>query len=445
MIGTLERIAGIPKNPFGVERERPVFLLLIFLMYIFAHQLKLNTRVDLLGQIRFEFILGLSLILISFYYLFTEKTIKSKKASYSKNTAIFYILYLGLFVIFSFDRSLSWSVYMDRVLTFSLYGLFIVVFVRSPKSLMFFIVVYLLACLRLGYEGFHGWITGSMVWQNQGIMRLHGTTSVLLHPNSFSGFAVGLLPFIYYLFKPSTKYVRIMLVGLLIFSIIIIIYTGSRTGYVATILFVMYLFRNSKNKIKYGVALFLVAIISIPFIPDQYIDRFSTIFTQEEIEGQSMDKRKEIIKDAVEIFKMHPMGVGVGAFPIARDHYFGRNQDTHNLYLEVLTNSGFVGLGIFLILVISIYRLNQHTLKSCLSLRNDGPIALKGEDLIKIEAVVKAVNGYLMVRLILGLFGMDMYEIYWWFILGISIACANYISFCYSSANFSNKNVLKLD
>lgn len=437
MIRALEGLAGVPQRPFGVERERPAFLLFVFLLYVAAHQLQLNNRIAILGMIRFEFILGLFLVAVSLYYFFVEKGNKNSVPLVSRNLALVYIAFLGLFVVFSFDRSLSWSVYKDRVVTFALYGLFVTVFVRSPKSIMLFILVYLLSCLRLGYEGFVGWLTGSMVWQNQGVMRLHGTTSVLLHPNSFSGFAVGLLPFIYYLYKPSTKYVRIMLSALLVFAVIIIVYTGSRTGYVATILFGFYLFRNSKDKLKYALIVILISALSIPFIPDQYVNRFSTIFTQEEIEGQSMNKRKEIISDAIEVFKRHPMGVGVGAFPVARDYYFGREQDTHNLYLEVLTNSGFIGLGIFIAFVVSIYRLNSHTLKLCSTL-NDANSAIREGDLRWVEAVVKSVNGFLVVRLILGLFGMDMYEIYWWFILGLSLAVASYISYCYRKVRFSN-------
>ena len=38
------------------------------------------------------------------------------------------------------------------------------------------------------------------------------------------------------------------------------------------------------------------------------------------------------------------------------------------------------------------------------------------------QAVAKAVFLFICVRLGLGLFGMDLYEIYWWFALGTTIA-----------------------
>ena len=45
-----------------------------------------------------------------------------------------------------------------------------------------------------------------MVWFNQGIPRLHGPVGQLGHPNSFSGFAVGTLPFILYLYPLLKKH-----------------------------------------------------------------------------------------------------------------------------------------------------------------------------------------------------------------------------------------------
>jgi hypothetical protein len=36
--------------------------------------------------------------------------------------------------------------------------------------------------------------------------------------------------------------------------------------------------------------------------------------------------------------------------------------------------------------------------------------------------VAYASVGFLLLRLILGLFGMDTYEIYWWFVLGLTLA-----------------------
>jgi hypothetical protein len=41
------------------------------------------------------------------------------------------------------------------------------------------------------------------------------------------------------------------------------------------------------------------------------------------------------------------------------------------------------------------------------------------------RAILLAASGYMVIRLSVGLFGMDLYEIYWWFTMGIVIAVHN--------------------
>ena len=36
--------------------------------------------------------------------------------------------------------------------------------------------------------------------------------------------------------------------------------------------------------------------------------------------------------------------------------------------------------------------------------------------------VALATSAFIVIRLTLGLFGMDMYEIYWWFAIGITLS-----------------------
>jgi hypothetical protein len=42
-----------------------------------------------------------------------------------------------------------------------------------------------------------------------------------------------------------------------------------------------------------------------------------------------------------------------------------------------------------------------------------------------LHAVMNAVWGYLSIRLCIGIFGHDTYEIYWWVVLGLTIAVHN--------------------
>ncbi|QQG64700.1 O-antigen ligase family protein [Desulfobulbus oligotrophicus] len=379
-------------------------------IYILTWYLQLGLRVGLLGTIRFEFCLGaiLSLAAFSTYFSIPEK-----------NSPLFgpVLFLLGIFTcytLFSHDFSHSWNIYFDRVVKFAMLAVFLSVFVRTPWALKMVVGAFLLAMLKLGQEGFVGWVTGGQVWQNQGIMRLHGSTPMYGHPNSFSGMAVGCLPFIYFLFPTVARIWKCALLLLLAFCAVIIIFTGSRTGYVATIGLglVFFVLSPGKAKWRYFILAGLIGAVTLAFAPDEYKERFESIFTMQEREGASSETRMEIIHDAVDVYLAYPLGVGVGAFPLVRMEMFGRFQDTHNLYLELLTNLGPVGVIAFFMVIYQIFTVNKQIQKRLLGCRSP--------DQQFVAAVSKAVVAFIWARLFLGLFGMDTYEIYWWFAIGLS-------------------------
>src|SRR6478609_3710164 len=184
----------------------------------------------------------------------------------------------------------------------------------------------ILAWLKMGLEGFIGLYSGNLVWENQGIQRLHGSTSMTGHPNSFSGFAVGCLPFsIFLLMCIRSTLIRAALLLLIIFALMIVVNTGSRTGYVAVVAGACYFFFKLKaNKFKIFLLAIATIVCTISFVPEQYKERFESIFTGEEKEGHSSAERMLIIEDAIALYKEHPFGVGVQAFSKVRNDMFGR-------------------------------------------------------------------------------------------------------------------------
>ena len=158
-------------------------------LYIIVWYLQLGSRISFLGAIRFEFILG---AFLSFCALFKQLQSKETTASLTKYVYLFYFI-LIIQIPFSAATDHSFNIFIDRVFKFSLLALFISTFIKTPAALKVFIFAFLFACFRLAFEGVLGWKSGSLVWQNQGIMRLHGSIPILMHPNSFSGFGVCLL------------------------------------------------------------------------------------------------------------------------------------------------------------------------------------------------------------------------------------------------------------
>jgi len=412
---------GIAKIRPGVQESK--FLVLGTCVYIVTWYLQLGLRIPILGAIRFEFFLGSFLSVFAILKLLQEPT-----ASPLKKPVLLFLSVLVFYTIFSYDRSQSWDIFYNRVLKFSMLAAFLAAFVRTEWALKMIVGAFLLAMLKLGQEGFVGWYSGGMIWQNQGIPRLHGVTPLYRHPNSYSGMAVGCLPFIFYLFPVVKKWQQTCLAVLFIFCLIIIIYTGSRTGYVATALLGLYFWREklTRGKIKYFLMGATLIFITFIMLPEEYIGRIISIFTLKEAEGSSSQARLQIIKDSFSVFFSNPWGVGVAAFPSVRIEMFNRFQDTHNLYLEILTNLSLPGLIAFFSMVYATIKTNKILINKNTSNKF-------------VTALSRAIIAFLYARLFLGMFGMDTYEIYWWLAIGLTIATWRVSN----SLNSQNPNIPK--
>jgi O-antigen ligase len=410
---------------------------LLFCGYVITWYLQLGERHPSLSSIRFEFVYASLLALIA---LFHFPSIDRKCPLYTY--VLLYLVVLLIQLPLSLDFETSWTIFIDRIVKFSFLGLFIVVFVRSPTHLKYFICAVFIAFLKMGQEGLLGKITGGMMWQNQGIMRLHGVTSLYTQPNSYAGMAVGTLPFVLYFWSVSGRLVRTVLAVQAFLALNIIVFSGSRTGYVGLLGILVFLFFVTKAKKKFVVYTAALAVAAVVFVPGQYFERFDTIYTMEEKEGASSATRIEILKDAVEIFASHPFGVGIQAFPAVRKTTFGREQDTHNLYLEVATNLGIQGLFVFGLLIFKLLqtlRASEKEIVRQIGLLREklaevvgdsshdpaGGIVAHIKDLELVVACARGLFLFVIVRLILGVFGMDLYEIYWWFAIGLTIAIFN--------------------
>ena len=430
-----------------VKKESKTFdvWLWLFLGYVLFWYLQGGFRFPVLGSIRFEFLLGLLLSVAAVFRIAKRGLPRSPIIGW---IAAFIIVTI-LATVFSVDTSLSWTIFLDRVIKFMMMGVFIVAFVESVPSMKLFLGAYLLAFLKMAQEGIVGLVTGSLVWENQGTPRLHGATPNYAHPNSFAGTQLANIPFFYFLFPLAPLILKIVFAMMTIAALLIVVFSGSRTAYVALFTMVMSLvfFSRYRKRAFIGVALF--AVIAVPLVPDAYWERFNTIITQEDKEGASIDTRRQIFDDAIVIWKDNPLGVGVGAFPKVRVEVFSRSQDTHNLYLELATNLGVQGLLVFIGLVVSIMRSLWRTRRTAEQLleriqgeSNSRNGACESDarvrDLLFIRAVAVSMLSFIVTRLTLGMFGHDLYEVYWWFSAGMALALERLVSDIPGSGDLSS-------
>jgi len=438
--GTLQEAMGKERFPGYPTRSRLSFI--AFLAFVIARYVQIGARRDILASIRFEFLLGIAVIIIVGMQLSNRgPDISRAKPLLISIGLLFFAMVIQLPL--AADPVMAKSIFLDRVIKFAFLTFFMVVMIESPRSLGLFLATFLFSVFYITLESVQGLVSGGLVWQNQGTMRLHGAVPIYEHPNSLGGVAMGTLPYVVFLFFRVRRWaLRIGLVVLAGLSLVCIIYSGSRTAYVGLLVFIMWWFFQSEKKGRFIVLALITSVVVISVIPDQYIERFNSI-SGEEKESHSKEARIRILQDAWAILQENPLGVGIASFPAVRQQKFGKSQDTHNLYLEVGTNLGWQGLAVFLALVANMLREFRKTAFSFRSQIRQLMAVSRTTDMDKktgkalrdhlldlqfLYAVAQATAGFIVTRLALGLFGMDLYEVYWWFGAGFAIVLSGLVA-----------------
>ena len=187
------------RRPASSRETVPFVLLSAFCVYVLAWFWQASSRMELLDSINFELVLGSVLAFVSLLMIATKPPKLAGLCRALIGLALLLLLVISVRVPGSPDPVVAWDMYMERVVKFSFWAIFIAALVRSPRDLRWFIGAFLVACGYICFESVRGGLFGGMMWQNQGVMRLHGTTLLFRHPNSLAGLALGLVPFAYYL------------------------------------------------------------------------------------------------------------------------------------------------------------------------------------------------------------------------------------------------------
>ncbi len=183
------------------------------------------------------------------------------------------------------------------------------------------------------------------------------------------------LPIIAFLLSQTkSKWLRLALIGAVIFNVVAIVGSFSRGGLLGLIVIGGYFFLQSKRKLLVSMFLILSVGIGSVFVSDKWTNRMDTINTMEQ--DSSFLGRIVAWKQAVLMAVDNPIfggGFKAGQNPAvwylyeADFHHLNFIIDTgdykvnapkaaHSIYFQVLGDQGFVGLFIFLAILLLAYR-----------------------------------------------------------------------------------------
>jgi len=233
----------------------------------------------------------------------------------------------------------------------------VLLFIRMTDTRKRFVWV---TCIVAGSLGFFGAKYGVGYLIGGGVQFSQGTGGMFADNNDFA-LAIARVIFLVIAAAQNApwRWARWSFGAAVPLCILGIISTFSRGGFLGLaggVLAFVLLQRRRLLTLSVASALVMIALLVIP-IPAEYYDRLSTISASDQMDSSSAG-RVHYWRVAIVMIRDNPFGVGLKNYEVNYDKYdfldgrYGTNRAVHNTYLQVLTETGYLGLAIFALLII---------------------------------------------------------------------------------------------
>lgn len=221
--------------------------------------------------------------------------------------------------------------------------------------------VQVLLWVLVGSVAYFGVKGGAFTLATGGAYRVWGPPGTFIEENNSLALAIiMMIPLIYYLFRQtSSRWLRLGLLGAIALCAFSVLGSYSRGAFLAISGVVALLWWRSRSKFFSGIALALLATLAIGFMPASWEQRMKSIQSYDE--DASALGRLNSWGMAFNLANDRPL-VG-GGFEIYSKRVFAAYapepdnvRSAHSIYFQVLGEHGYVGLLLFLLLWLLVWR-----------------------------------------------------------------------------------------
>lgn len=275
---------------------------------------------------------------------------------------MFFIAWMTTTTLFALQPPLAWMEW-NRVMKTLLMVLITILAIHSEKDIKTFAWV---VGLSLGFYGLKG---GIFTLTSGGMNRVFGPDGSYIADNNALALAlVTTLPLVWYLqLHARNKWIRIGLLGLALLTIIAAVGSYSRGALLAGMAMLLFLWIKSRHKLQTGLLLLLIVPFVFALMPDEWFARMSTINTYKE--DASALGRINAWYFAINVATDNFLGGGYNAFSRPMFLQYAPEplnyRAAHSIYFQVLGEHGFIGLAIFLLLMVLAWRTGTRVIKLC--------------------------------------------------------------------------------
>jgi probable O-glycosylation ligase (exosortase A-associated) len=189
--------------------------------------------------------------------------------------------------------------------------------------------------------------------------------------------------------------------------------SASRGALLGAAAVVFWMFFKSKHRVKALIGLVFLTFIIFQVIPEEQFERFQTAG-----EDRTSIQRLERWKKGLEMVKRYPyFGVGFENWAVADKELFdGSGRASHNIFIECMSELGFIGLAVYILMIMFSFINNSRTRKIARTYLNNNRF---------IFFMAHGLDGALVGYLVSGFFVTVLYYPYFWINLSMTVALNN--------------------
>jgi hypothetical protein len=302
---------------------------------------------------------------------------------------------------------------------------FVVATVDTTRKLRILIIVYaatqvwrVLEPLEMHIRsGYWGSFTSLGNWEYMD--RLSGSPYDIINPNGLAFVIIMTLPLLHLVFNPDRPAQRALLIGLVIAMCYALVLSASRSGFLGLMFLLVLLVWRSKHRAAYLLAGAVVVVVGIGLMTDLQRERYVSIFSHTAKGGQTAEDRITGIQGDLVVSLRRPIfGHGLGTSREANANFRGADMPSHNLYLEVAEELGYVGLILVLMLIWGF-------LKACWRAQQIVAATPMNDPRLRfLHHVARALVVVVAVDLFFSFAAFGFMEPYWYFFGGLSVVAA---------------------
>ncbi|MGD8175217.1 O-antigen ligase family protein [Marinimicrobium sp. ARAG 43.8] len=248
---------------------------------------------------------------------------------------------------------------LEFIYTWIIIYFLIINIVNTPSRFYIFFLLFCFASFKLSLHGAHVWVSRGFGFAGWGIT---GPPGFFQNSGELSIQMLVFFPLGFYLYQSLKDRVRvwekIILILFFVTPVMTILGASSRGAQIALLVQIAVMFYRKIFKVKTLAFVAILIYLGMTFLPQEQKDRFTTIG-----DDQTSQQRLLYWENGIEMIKDHPyLGVGYWNFipyyeSNYRDDMLYRNAELpHNIFIQIGTDAGLIGLSIYLVLMARFFR-----------------------------------------------------------------------------------------